>query len=78
DIDADQTLRQFTQQVQEQLKQSLKHQKVAFSRVVEAVSPKRDGSINPLAQVGMFWERLGGLDEFKELLLPIQNPATLA
>lgn len=77
DIDADQTLRQFTQQVQEQLKQSLKHQKVAFSRVVEAVSPKRDGSINPLAQVGMFWERLGGLDEFKELLLPIQNPATL-
>jgi hypothetical protein len=26
----------------------------------------------------MFWERLGGLDEFKELLLPIQNPATLA
>lgn len=46
--------------------------------MVEAVSPKRDGSINPLAQVGMFWERLGGLDEFKELLLPIQNPATLA
>lgn len=77
DIDADQTLRQFTQQVQEQLKQSLKHQKVAFSRVVEAVSPKRDGSINPLAQVGIFWERLGGMDEFKELLLPIQNPATL-
>ncbi len=77
DIDADQTLRQFTQQVQEQLKQSLKHQKVAFSRVVEAVLPKRDGSINPLAQVGMFWERLGGMDEFKELLLPIQNPATL-
>lgn len=25
----------------------------------------------------MFWERLGGMDEFKELLLPIQNPATL-
>ncbi|EHU3348735.1 amino acid adenylation domain-containing protein [Acinetobacter baumannii] len=77
DIDADQTLRQFTQQVQEQLRQSLKHQKVAFSRVVEAVSPKRDGSINPLAQIGMFWERLGGMDEFKELLLPIQTPATL-
>ncbi|WP_220385589.1 condensation domain-containing protein, partial [Klebsiella pneumoniae] len=49
DIDADQTLRQFTQQVQEQLRQSLKHQKVAFSRVGEAVAPKRDGSINPLA-----------------------------
>ncbi|SSI50108.1 Amino acid adenylation [Acinetobacter baumannii] len=77
DIDADQTLRQFTQQVQEQLRQSLKHQKIAFSRVVEAVSPKRDGSINPLAQIGMFWERLGGMDEFKELLLPIQTPATL-
>ena len=30
DIDADQTLRQFTQQVQEQLKQSLKHQKLLF------------------------------------------------
>ncbi|MDV2948675.1 hypothetical protein RZ540_19465, partial [Acinetobacter baumannii] len=77
DIDADQTLRQFTQQVQEQLRQSLKHQKIAFSRVVEAVSPKRDGSINPLAQIGVFWERLGGMDEFKELLLPIQTPATL-
>ncbi len=25
----------------------------------------------------MFWERLGGMDEFKELLLPIQTPATL-
>ena len=30
DIDADQSLRQFTQQVQEQLKQSLKHQKLPF------------------------------------------------
>ena len=30
DIDADQTLRQFTQQVQEQLRQSLKHQKLPF------------------------------------------------
>lgn len=75
-IDPDMSFAQWLGDVKRTVVDALRHQHYPFSLLVEALSPQRDASFAPLAQLGFSWERLPLLADFAEFFMA--EPASVA
>ncbi|WP_311971676.1 amino acid adenylation domain-containing protein [Pseudomonas baltica] len=61
-----QSFSERVEQVKATVTDAIRHQAMPFSKLVEALAPKRDNSYTAIAQLGFSWERLPGLADFAE------------